>query len=189
MGKPMVWDQQEQETSKAFEAFAAYRDMGIERSIAKVAEKLGKSTQTLTKWSVPNNWINRALSYDRHQSGIERSIIQRKKMDTGRMRLKLREGAYQVCRKLIPQILEMLDSPLWEDVVDGRSGQIVRMPAKWSKGTIATLSAALATLAKFALDDGLAEELDFDPLTASPEDCRAWAERVKGKIEASMGIR
>ena len=34
------WDQQPKESSKAFLAFTAYRDMGLERSCQKVAESL-----------------------------------------------------------------------------------------------------------------------------------------------------
>jgi hypothetical protein len=82
----------------------------------------------------------------------------------------------------------MLDAPLWEDIVDDVTGERIRRPAKWTKGTIGQLSSALATLSKFALDDGLAEELDFDPVTASPEECRAWAERVKTKLSESRGL-
>ena len=39
---PEVWERQEGETAQAFQAFAAYRDMGAERSLAKVAQKVGK---------------------------------------------------------------------------------------------------------------------------------------------------
>lgn len=43
------WDRQPKETMEAFQAFAAYRDLGDERSGAKVAKALGKSTQLINR--------------------------------------------------------------------------------------------------------------------------------------------
>ena len=40
------WERQKGESEKAYEAFAAYRDMGPERSITKVSQSLNK-TRTL----------------------------------------------------------------------------------------------------------------------------------------------
>ena len=37
------WERQKGESEKAFGAFAAYRDMGPERTISAVVKKLGKS--------------------------------------------------------------------------------------------------------------------------------------------------
>ena len=39
-----AWERQEGETSRAYEAFSAYRDLGSARSLAKVGQLLGKST-------------------------------------------------------------------------------------------------------------------------------------------------
>lgn len=61
---PQVWERQPEESAKAFEAFAIYRDMGNDRSIAKVAEKLGKSEALLHRWSSKFDWVNRAAAWD-----------------------------------------------------------------------------------------------------------------------------
>ena len=58
------WEQQPGESAKAFEAFAAYRDMGVERSIRKVTRQLNKSLTLIGKWSSANNWPERARAYD-----------------------------------------------------------------------------------------------------------------------------
>ncbi len=55
------------ETSKAAEAFRAYCDLGPRRSLAKVAESLGKKSgyvRLLEKWSSDFNWVQRARDYD-----------------------------------------------------------------------------------------------------------------------------
>ena len=59
------WEQQPGEGAKAFEAFAAYRDMGADRSVRKVAQALDKSRTLIGKWSSTYNWPERARAYDR----------------------------------------------------------------------------------------------------------------------------
>ena len=45
-------------------AFAAYRDMGAERSLHKVAEKLSKSDALMKRWSSQWHWGIRADAWD-----------------------------------------------------------------------------------------------------------------------------
>jgi len=61
---PEVWERQEGETAQAFQAFAAYRDMGAERSLAKVAQKVGKSKPLMERWSRRWQWVIRAEAWD-----------------------------------------------------------------------------------------------------------------------------
>lgn len=50
----------------AFAAFVAYRDLGPDRSGAKAAKALGKSTRTLDRWTSRHRWVERALAWDEH---------------------------------------------------------------------------------------------------------------------------
>jgi len=61
---PELWERQEGESAPAFQAFAAYRDMGAERSLAKVAQKLGKSKALMERWSRRWRWGARADAWD-----------------------------------------------------------------------------------------------------------------------------
>lgn len=58
------WDRQPGETSKAYEAFSIYRDMGAERTVRATAEALTKSEQLIKGWSGKNRWVDRAAAYD-----------------------------------------------------------------------------------------------------------------------------
>jgi len=62
-----LWDQQPQESAPAFEAFQLYRDMGAERSVRKVAERLGKNASLIGRWSMQHGWVARARAWDREQ--------------------------------------------------------------------------------------------------------------------------
>ena len=46
-----LWERQEKESSKAFQAFCVYRDLGTGRTLAAVSEKLLKSYDLIRRWS------------------------------------------------------------------------------------------------------------------------------------------
>ena len=58
-----MWERQPEETTPAFDAFAAYRDYersaGQKRSISKVAKRLHKSHALIARWSARHNWLAR----------------------------------------------------------------------------------------------------------------------------------
>lgn len=58
------WERQPDESAKAYEAFALYRDMGSDRSQVKLAQKQGRTTKTISEWSVRYNWVERVRAYD-----------------------------------------------------------------------------------------------------------------------------
>lgn len=66
------WERQENEGPEAFEAFALYRDMGIERSVRKVARQLNKSSTLIGRWSSTHGWQNRVKEWDNEQDRIAR---------------------------------------------------------------------------------------------------------------------
>lgn len=74
---PLPWERRENESTKAYEAFCIYRDMGRERSLAKVSEKQQKSGSLIGRWSRENDWVNRAAKWDDEQERIEREIAQK----------------------------------------------------------------------------------------------------------------
>ena len=77
---PKPWERQENETPKQYEAFCAYRDMGLERSLRLVAEKLNKSETLMGRWSGQNNWVDRAAAWDDEQERIQREIDQKEQI-------------------------------------------------------------------------------------------------------------
>ena len=58
------WERQKGESDKAYEAFVTYRDMGTNRSIRAVAQKLAKSRTQIGKWSSGWEWMERVRAYD-----------------------------------------------------------------------------------------------------------------------------
>jgi hypothetical protein len=58
------WERQKGESEKAFEAFAIYRDMGQERTIAAVVKRLEKSRALIDRWKDRWEWKERVRAYD-----------------------------------------------------------------------------------------------------------------------------
>ena len=64
------YERLDKETPKAFQAFRIYRDLGIDRTIAKVAEELGKHPNAVAAWSQKHNWTRRAGAWDRELDSV-----------------------------------------------------------------------------------------------------------------------
>ena len=65
------WEQQPGESSRAYGAFCAYRDLGPRRSLRAAAEKFYGRTaagvvRQCTSWSSTFRWVERAQAWDRH---------------------------------------------------------------------------------------------------------------------------
>lgn len=71
--EPELWERQPKESAPAFEAFAMYRDMGVNRSIRKAAQNLNKAVTTLAEWSSKHEWVKRAAAWDAEQDRIARN--------------------------------------------------------------------------------------------------------------------
>ena len=84
-----VWEKQPFDTNKSWAAFVIYRDFShSERTLAKVAELLGKSDTLIERWSTKYDWVARVREYD---VWIDRQTSQKKRLDDERKRLEMLE--------------------------------------------------------------------------------------------------
>lgn len=84
-----TWERRPEESTPAYAAFVAYRDMGAERSCAKVARELGKSCTLVTRWSARHRWVERVTAWDAEQEwlwaaelGVRRREAVKRQADT-----------------------------------------------------------------------------------------------------------
>lgn len=71
----MIWEKQSGETAREYEYFSVYRDMGAERSVAKVARERRKTVQHLGSISKKRNWVARCRAYDDYRA---KKVLQEK---------------------------------------------------------------------------------------------------------------
>ena len=60
-----LWERQNGESGKAYEAFTVYRNMGAARTVSGVARQLHKSRALVDRWKRQWDWAERARAYDR----------------------------------------------------------------------------------------------------------------------------
>lgn len=74
---PAPWERQTDESVVAFEAFVIYRDMGTERSHAKVCKKVGKNQTLIGRWSKQHDWVVRVEAWTDEQDRLTRDTLKK----------------------------------------------------------------------------------------------------------------
>lgn len=104
-----IWERLPSETDKSFEAFAIYRDMGVNRSLRKLVQRLNKDStnylRVLADWSKNHNWQERVSKYDEHQA--EQRALRKQKS-----RIQIEGNVlkdYRAMRKAIDKRLKLLE--------------------------------------------------------------------------------
>jgi hypothetical protein len=89
-GRPQPWSRQLGESAKAYAAFSKYRDLAERRTMKKVGEMSGCSTQNIERWARRWNWTHRAYMFDaaeeakwREQSARDRLAHHRRQVQLG----------------------------------------------------------------------------------------------------------
>lgn len=89
-GKRQVWERMAGESSKAYCAFARYRDMAERRTMAKVATMSQCSPQNIHRWARRWNWTLRCREFDlveeekfREQTARDRVAHRRRQVTIG----------------------------------------------------------------------------------------------------------
>jgi len=73
----MIWDKRGKQTEKSFEAYLIYRNMYLQRSLAKVAKQLGKSVKLIERWNQKYNWHEKVKGYDEYVAEKERKELEK----------------------------------------------------------------------------------------------------------------
>jgi hypothetical protein len=74
---PLSFEQQPRESAKAFAAFREYLELGPERSLDMVAQKLSKSATVIKRWSAKYDWQMRIRAHAAHLAEVERLAIEK----------------------------------------------------------------------------------------------------------------
>lgn len=70
------WIRQPNESDVAYDAFETYLDMGSDRSVIKVGQKLKKNRTIIGRWSSKHNWQERVRAYDQHMGFIKQGAVE-----------------------------------------------------------------------------------------------------------------
>jgi hypothetical protein len=134
------------ESSRAFAAFVAFRDLGSGRSVvAAYRQKTGKeqakqASGEWNSWASRFDWQIRATAYDAHQEAVRRRAIDaelaREAAKWERRRQEALERGWENAQKLYQQAETMLTWPLSTQRTSKDGMKVVIRPARWSKETM-----------------------------------------------------
>lgn len=142
-----LWDRQDREGPKAWEAFVLYRDQGNDRSLAHVVDTLGKSMALISRWSAQWSWRKRVADLERAQD---------KARTSGAM-----EGLKDMGRRHIRQSREL------QDFMAGQLTKLKREAAK-SKQAIVPAKTVLQTFERMAKVDRLVRDQSTENTANGP---------------------
>lgn len=102
------WEQQAKESSRAFAGFVCYRDLGLQRSCAKVADELKIATSSVLELSKRHDWQNRVRAWDAYvDKQTQKDRIEAVKLMKQRqiaLALEAQEAAGQGIRRFIDHL-------------------------------------------------------------------------------------
>jgi len=160
------WERQDGETSKQFEAFSVYRDMGEERSLTKVAQQLKKSTTLMGRWSGINNWVERCLAWDNEQ---DRLLRQQQLKDIKNMRKRHAKIAEAMILKAAKALKEIKDDEIKPQDVS-RMVEVASKLERISRGDVGDVveqrdgGESVSAVQIYIPDNTRQDEDDFDDL-------------------------
>ena len=104
------WERQGGESVKAFEAFTVYLEMGEDRSLRAVSQRLGKSKALMERWSSAYQWVERVASYDADvQRKAHADAVKKKRKMVDRhisIALKMQEKALMALEQMNPEDID-----------------------------------------------------------------------------------
>jgi len=114
---PLAFERQPKESAKAFDAFSVYLGLGVDRTLARTAARVGKSKRMMEKWSLRWNWQGRLAAQSAHLAEVERGAIERqaiaKAVEWARMTEAVRREAWQEAERAIAMVREARER--WEE--------------------------------------------------------------------------
>jgi hypothetical protein len=137
------WERREGETARAYDGFREYRDMGASRSLAKAAEKLGKSTRLLKKWSRSHDWPARAHAYDEYMERKQQGVYETKLVEVNAAHLEMAKSARESVMVPLRALLKRIEKFREENF--GEAAEVENIP-------IEKLLAIARPYVKLALD-------------------------------------
>ena len=111
-----IWERQESDTEKSYQAFNIYMLLGSKRSLQKAWKQYKNSSKPVagyfSQWSVDHNWQARVQSYDAYLAAIDLADYEDKRL------------ASRKTRQSIVQGLESFLGRMMEDSVDKNNNRL-----------------------------------------------------------------
>jgi|SRR5215213_5043044 len=200
-----IFDREQGESAKAFEAWTIYRELGAQRSLKKTAELYygtAANVRQLERWSSRHSWVERARSSDVEQEMLRRSAVEEYLASQAENRAE-REGRIaeillRVREEAAMKALSMVSWPLGEERIiqqdeDGNEITVILTPARWSMNTaigLARLAAGAVPGLAPVREDSDEADAGWDLSALSKEEIEmflALSEKIRPQVKKRPG--
>src|SRR3954447_6563925 len=128
MSRSEPWGRRPGESSEAYRAFLAYRDLEAGRSLEGARRALSKGASYLRlveRWSSRWGWVERAGAWDGHLQHERDRVASGRAADWERRRLESHEAAWEDAQMLQAKVRAILEMPIMvERVEDTAAGTV-----------------------------------------------------------------
>lgn len=110
MADRKLYDVEPQWSPERKEAFAMYRDFGVDRSIRAVAEVLAKSETLIGRWSSEDAWRLRVAAWDAEQDRIAQEAMQEERRRLSRKHARAIESTLTVLMQPAIKLADQIEN-------------------------------------------------------------------------------
>ena len=135
-----VWERQNGEAFKAYEAFKVYRELGWERSLRGVVRKADEfAVSTVQRWSHENNWAQRVDAFDiwkeRREYQIRENAIVTMEKRHAQMARFMQQKIMERLQGVKPEELSLSELARWADLATKMERLSLGEPTEHTKRT------------------------------------------------------
>lgn len=127
------WSRRADESSKSYGYFQMFLDLGVVRSIVKVAERCGKNASRLYRLASRFDWHERAIAFDNYQAEqSSRQLVARRAQAQARQAdraVVLSDTAIVAARRLVGRLQADQNAELTPDQITGMFSAASRVEA------------------------------------------------------------
>lgn len=183
------WMRQPRESGKVYEYFKFWMELPAEkRTYAAVAKEFFISVQAVKNHSCRWFWDNRLRERNNHDESVRQKAVDVEAAKEAKKWAQRREKAlddrYNRSQKMFDLAQKMVDYPLTHKTVkerdaEGNAVKIEIRPSKWTISTAVRVTQVASVLEATSIAESLEFVSDFDPDSATPEECAEYLRKVR----------
>jgi hypothetical protein len=132
-GHRELWDPLPDETTRSYEAFCRYRDLGGKRSFTLVAKELNCSLPNVTRWSTRFRWSERAIAFDAYADQKHREQMARERTEMRTRQAQIGAVMQSIGTHALRELQDKIQQKLPLHLSTGEAAQLIAEGSKMER--------------------------------------------------------
>lgn len=177
-------DRREGESAEAHAAAVAYMEMGVGRTLQRVADARGISYTLVSRWAGDWAWKDRCREWDSDRARVEQDAANKvaaaRKAEWEARRQAAHDATYELAQTLREKLAFMINFPLTTQRVKKDGKTVVIRANKWNADTMLRMAKLVAELEGQVFEDAL-------PANAAGESAARLPDQIEQAIAKIYG--